>query len=98
MPGEAADSRLIKQTRHELSMLPYYGVFDDIAFKVDGGTVTLLGAVTRPKHESPRAVIVDDERRAVRQNPVGQRLGFLPRKWLGPAESDAEHGIRVECV
>jgi len=29
-------------------MLPYYGIFDDLAFRVDGGTVTLLGTVTRP--------------------------------------------------
>ena len=29
-------------------MLPYFGVFDYIAFKVDGDTVTLLGQVVRP--------------------------------------------------
>ena len=29
-------------------MLSYYGVFDDLAFRVDGGVVTLFGAVTRP--------------------------------------------------
>ncbi len=34
--------------RHELVMLPYYGVFDNLAYKVDGYKVTLLGAVTRP--------------------------------------------------
>jgi len=28
--------------------LPYYGVFDNIAYKVDGGTVTLYGKVVRP--------------------------------------------------
>jgi len=27
-------------------MFAVYGVFDDLAFRVDGGTVTLLGAVT----------------------------------------------------
>jgi len=26
---------------------PYYNVFDNLAFRVDGGTVTLLGQVTR---------------------------------------------------
>lgn len=36
-----------RDVRHELVMLPYYGVFDDPAFRVDGGTVTLIGAVTR---------------------------------------------------
>ena len=29
-------------------MLPYYGVFDNLAYKVDGYKVTLMGQVTRP--------------------------------------------------
>ncbi len=40
--------RITKAVRHELLMLPYLGVFDNIAFKVDGSTVTLLGQVVRP--------------------------------------------------
>lgn len=40
--------RLLKEVRHELVMLPYYGVFDRLAYKVEGDTVTLLGEVTRP--------------------------------------------------
>ena len=42
------NTRLERQIRHELIMLPYYGVFDDVSFKVDGANVTLLGQVTRP--------------------------------------------------
>jgi len=41
-------SRLERQVRHELVMLPYYGIFDWLAFKTDGTKVTLSGAVTRP--------------------------------------------------
>jgi hyperosmotically inducible protein len=37
-----------REVRHELVMLPYYGLFDNLAFRVDGTTVTLLGQVTRP--------------------------------------------------
>src|ERR1700682_5951068 len=33
---------------HELHMLPYFGVFDDISFRVDGDKVTLLGQVWQP--------------------------------------------------
>ena len=51
-PGSGADSAIAKQVRHQLLMLPYYGVFDDLAFRVDGSTVTLLGAVTRPTLKS----------------------------------------------
>ena len=37
-----------EKVRHELNMLPYYGVFDDISFRVDGDKVTLLGEVWQP--------------------------------------------------
>jgi hyperosmotically inducible periplasmic protein len=40
--------RIAKEVRHELIMLPYYGVFDNLAFKVDGSNVTLIGQVTNP--------------------------------------------------
>ena len=47
-----SQDRIVREVRHELLMLPYYGVFDDIAYKVEGGTVTLLGAVVRPTLKS----------------------------------------------
>ena len=37
-----------REVRHELVMLPYYGLFDNLAFRVDGTTVTLSGQVSRP--------------------------------------------------
>jgi hyperosmotically inducible protein len=43
---------VIKQVRHELVTLPYYGVFDNLAYEVNGGTVTLSGQVTRPTTRS----------------------------------------------
>jgi len=51
--------RIIKEVHHELVMLPFYGVFDNLAYKVDpDGTVTLLGQVSRPtlKSDAERAV------------------------------------------
>jgi hyperosmotically inducible protein len=51
--------RIIKEVRHELVMLPFYGVFDNLAYKVDpDGTVTLLGQVARPvlKSDAENAV------------------------------------------
>jgi hyperosmotically inducible protein len=57
--GQADESDLVKQVRHNLLMLPYYGVFDDLGFQVNGTTVTLLGEVTRP-------VLKDDADRAVK--------------------------------
>ena len=39
---------IAKEVRHELVMLPYYGLFDNLAYRVDGATVTLFGQVSRP--------------------------------------------------
>ncbi len=50
--GSADETRIAREVRHELVMLPYYGVFDDLAFRVVGSTVTLLGSVTRPTLKS----------------------------------------------
>src|SRR5258707_8345030 len=56
--GDVDESRIAREVRHQLLMLPYYGVFDDLAFRVDGGTVTLLGAVTRPTLKSDAERVV----------------------------------------
>jgi len=48
VPGTEAETKIVQEVRHKLVTLPYYGVFDDLAFRVDAGTVTLLGAVTQP--------------------------------------------------
>jgi hyperosmotically inducible protein len=56
--GDPAENKIAREVRHQLVMLPYYGVFDDLAFKLDGGTVTLLGAVTRPTLKSDAENVV----------------------------------------
>ena len=45
---DAYRERLAKQVRHQLVMLPWYSVFDNLAFRIDRDKVTLLGQVTRP--------------------------------------------------
>jgi len=52
--------QLGRQVRHELVTLPYYGVFDNLAYNVNGSTVTLYGQVVRPTTRS------DAERRVKR--------------------------------
>ena len=51
-PSAKAQDRIVREVRHELLMLPYFGVFDYIAFKVEGDTVTLMGQVVRPVTKS----------------------------------------------
>src|SRR5580704_13025744 len=56
--GGTGQTQIIREVRHELVMLPYYGVFDNLTYRVAGGTVTLFGQVTRPtlKRDAERAV------------------------------------------
>jgi hyperosmotically inducible protein len=58
--GPANESRIIREVRHNLVSLPYFGVFDDLGFNVNGSTVTLVGAVTQP-------FLKDDAERAARK-------------------------------
>jgi hyperosmotically inducible protein len=51
--------RIVKEVHHELVMLPFYGVFDNLMYRVSpDGTVTLLGEASRPtlKSDAERAV------------------------------------------
>ena len=57
-PTSPAQARIAKEVRHELLMLPYFGVFDNIEFQVNGDTVTLLGSVTRPVLKSDAGNVV----------------------------------------
>jgi hyperosmotically inducible protein len=56
--GGVGQDRITREVRHELVMLPYYGVFDNLGYRVDGGTVSLSGQVTRPtlKRDAENAV------------------------------------------
>jgi len=88
--GAAQDSaksqeRIIREVRHELLMLPYFGVFDYIAFKVDGSTVTLLGQVVRP-------VLKSDAENSVKRiegvEKVDNQIEVLP-------PSSMDDGLRI---
>lgn len=54
----ASAEKLVKEVRHELVMLPYYGVFDNLSYRVDGGVVTLFGQVTKPTLKSDAGNVV----------------------------------------
>jgi hyperosmotically inducible protein len=56
--SQQAVERIQKEVRHEILMLPYFDVFDNITFKVEGYDVTLSGQVARPtlKTDAERVV------------------------------------------
>jgi hyperosmotically inducible periplasmic protein len=47
-PTTAETEKMTKKVRKELVTLPFFSVFDNLAFKIEEGTVTLYGQVTRP--------------------------------------------------
>ena len=82
-----SEERITREVRHELLMLPYFGVFDYLAYKVDGGTVTLTGEVVRP-------VLKSDAENAVKRiegvDHVNNQIEVLP-----PSSMDDQLRIRL---
>lgn len=70
-----AVERIQKEVRHELVMLPRLDVFDNLAFKVDGYNVTLLGQVTKPSLKSDAEAAV---RRIEGVEKVDNQIEVLP--------------------
>ena len=75
--------RIQKEVRHELVMLPFLDVFDNLAYRVDGSTVTLMGQVTNPtlKTDAERVVKgiegverVDNQIEVLPPSPMDDRL------------------------
>src|SRR5262249_11209667 len=69
------NERLSGEVRHELAMIPQVSVFDNLAYSVDGGTVTLLGEVRN-------AVIKDEAEKSVKHlegvERVDNKIEILP--------------------
>jgi hyperosmotically inducible periplasmic protein len=84
-PSAKSQDRITREVRHELLMLPYYGVFDNIGYRVDGDTVTLVGQVVRP-------VLKSDAENAVKHiegvDKVDNQIEVLP-------PSSMDDGLRI---
>jgi len=79
---------LENKVRHELVMLPYLNVFDDISFRIDGNTVTLFGDVTKPSLKSDAGNVVKHVEGVAR---VENQIEVLP---LSPFDE----GIRLRAA
>jgi hyperosmotically inducible protein len=86
-PGARSDGRIAREVRHELVMLPYYGVFDNLAYRVDGGTVTLIGQVTRPTLKSDAGNVV---KRIEGVDKVDNQIVVLP---LSPMDEQSRLAV-----
>ena len=56
--SEKAETRIQREVRHQLLLLPYFNVFDNITYQVDDGKVTLMGQVTQPVLKSSAGNVV----------------------------------------
>lgn len=80
--GEQANPRVLERIRKELVTLPYYGVFDNLAFKLEGDTITLYGQVVRPstkKDAERRVAKIEGIERVVNNIEVLPLSGFDDR-------------------
>jgi hyperosmotically inducible periplasmic protein len=73
--GSIGRQRIERQVRRELIRLPFYGVFDNLAFRVEGNTVYLFGQVTRPTLRSDAEGLV---RRIEAVDRVVNEIEVLP--------------------
>src|SRR5262245_32155834 len=90
--NQKMQDRVTREVRHELVMIPQLSIFDNLSYKVDGGTVTLLGQVRNP-------VIKDSAERAVKGIEGVQRgdnqIEVLP---LSPNDDRIRHQVaRAFC-
>ena len=53
-----APQNMIKEIRHQLVLLPYYSVFDNLTFRLEGSKVILQGQVVRPTLKSDAGAVV----------------------------------------
>ncbi|MBZ5514426.1 MAG: BON domain-containing protein [Acidobacteriia bacterium] len=83
---ERASERIAREVRHEIVMLPYYGVFDNITFAVQGYNVTLMGYVTRPVLKKDAENVV---KRIEGVEQVVNRIEVLP-------PSSMDDGLRLQ--
>src|SRR5262245_46704031 len=75
-PNNAAnDVNTIRKIRKELVTLPFYGVFDNLAFKYEEGVVTLYGQVSRPTLKKDAGRVVE---RVAGVDQVVNRIEVLP--------------------
>ena len=85
-----AETQIAKEVRHELLMLPWYSLFDDLEFSVEGRTVTLSGYLT-----SEHAVTKSDAENAVKHiegvDKVINNIEILPASPLDTQVREQEY-------
>jgi hyperosmotically inducible protein len=88
--GPGDENQLAKEIRHKLLSLPYYSIFDDLAFQLNGSVVTLQGACPS---ETPWDIRSDAER-VVKDVPgVTQVINQIKLLPLSPMDWDIRRAV-----
>lgn len=105
IPGDSSENRIAREVRHQLVTLPFYGIFDDLAFRLEGGKVTLLGQVTRPTLKSDAENVtkrvegvtqVDNQIEVLPLSPMDDRIRIAEyRAIYGDPTLSTRYGFRA---
>src|SRR5579862_3660352 len=105
LAADTAATNIAREVRHQLVMLPYYGVFDNLSFRVDGSKVTLFGQVTRPTLKSDAGNVVkkiegvtqvDNQIEVLPLSPMDDRIRFAEyRAIYGDPSLGTRYGYRA---
>jgi hyperosmotically inducible protein len=79
--------RLYDRVRKELVTLPYYGVFDNLSYQINGNTVVLYGQVVRPSTRT------DAERRVSRIEGVERVVNNIQVLPLSPFDDSIRRRV-----
>ncbi len=90
-PEDAVEAKIAKQVRHQLLMLPlpYYGMFDDLEYSVQGRTVTLSGWLT-PVHSGTKQDAANAVKRIEGVDKVVNNIKVLP---TNPLDNEARQRV-----
>lgn len=82
-----ARQNLLREIRHQLLLLPYYSVFDNLSYRIEGDTVILEGQVVRPTLKSDAESAVKDIEGV---SKVVNNIEVLP---LSPMDDDIRRAV-----
>lgn len=97
--------RINREVRHELLLLPYYGVFDNLGYRVaPDGSVTLVGEVTRPTLKSDAENVVkhiegvervDNQIQVLPTSPMDDRIRMATYRAIYGNSNLAPYSLRA---
>jgi hyperosmotically inducible protein len=103
--SQAGIENITREVSHELLLLPYYGVFDNLGYRVaPDGTVTLVGQVTRPtlKSDAENAVkhiegveSVDNQIQVLPVSPMDDQIRMATYRAIYGNSSLAPYSVRA---